>query len=218
MPKKDDLKNRLDELFSSPETSDFLRPKPQLTPAEKPPVQQDMVETVSVASTIEKVSSIFDSLTVGMCMTGLDGRLAWVNDAFGQMLGYSPAELVGTSFQSLTHPDDLKVGSDAMRAMLSGAANSANIAKRYIRKDGQIVWVELNITLTRDADGKPEYFTTVALDVTRQHETASILERRTAQMASIMDATPGLDLCQRSRASIRDGEPGFCGRSWSQEG
>jgi PAS domain S-box-containing protein len=113
-----------------------------------------------------------------------------VNDAFCEMLGYARSELEGVSFQTLTHPEDLKVGAEAMRAMLSGASPSARFEKRYLRKDKQVVWVELNVILIRDPEGKPLHFVTVALDVTKQHATAALLEKRVQELNYVMDATP----------------------------
>lgn len=195
MPRSDDLKNRLDELFSSmplaePDvaavtkraTPSGLRPTPG-TSSQSTEVMQATGDTLL----LNAFQGAFESVSVGMILTSLEGRLMKVNDAFCQMLGYERAELEGVNFQRLTHPDDLKVGAETMRAMLSGATRAARIEKRYMHKDGTVVWVELNITLMLDLDGRPSHFVTVALDVTQQRATASMLEKRVQELNCLND-------------------------------
>lgn len=194
MSRSDDLKNRLDELFSAvPVVEAEVQPlvKPESQASLLKPILEDKLAGPAMASA-EEVSAqafqgAFENVAIGMILTGLDGRLIRVNEAFSQMLGYPQAELEGMSFQTLTHPEDLKVGAEAMRAMLSGVARTARIEKRYLHKDGPIVWVELNITLMRDAEEKPAYFVTIALDVSRQHETAAMLEKRVQELNCLND-------------------------------
>lgn len=199
MPRSDDLKYRLEELFSSMTSADADVEAPgrlaspddfRRSPAGSVLPQPDSQagESKMLAGSAFEVA--FENLKVGMILTDLDGRLLRVNDAFSQLLGYPRSELEGVSFQSLTHPEDLKVGAEAMRAMLSGATTSARLEKRYLRKDEQVVWVELNIALIRGMDDKPSHFVTVALDVSQQHATAALLEKRVQELNYVMDATP----------------------------
>jgi PAS domain S-box-containing protein len=199
MPRSDDLKNRLEELFStmSATDSDMELPGRLANPAGlsqgsgEPPLPQPVFQAEDARMRGAGVlDSAFEHLAVGMILTSLDGRLIKVNEAFCQLVGYENSELEGVSFQSLTHPDDLKVGADAMRAMLSGAKTSARFEKRYIRKDKQVVWVELNVTLIRDAYNKPSHFVAIALDVSNQHVTSAMLEKHVQELNYVMDATP----------------------------
>ena len=63
-----------------------------------------------------------------------------VNKAFGDMLGYDPDELQGTNWQDLTHPDDIEVSQIEYDSILSGKIDTARFTKRYLKKNGLIVW------------------------------------------------------------------------------
>jgi PAS domain-containing protein len=134
MSKSDDLKNRLDEIFSTIPATVVPEPEVELplqaVAREVAPTPLPEPETLEAAA----FEIGFEHAAVGMVMTTPDGRLQRVNDAFCRMLGYERTELEGFSFQSLTYKDDISVGSDAMKAMLSGKSKTAQIRKRYVQK------------------------------------------------------------------------------------
>jgi PAS domain S-box-containing protein len=174
MPKSDNLKDRLNELFSSVEV-EGLPEAGNARSQPTPPVAAPGLGDISEAA--------FENLAVGMLLTGIDGRFLRVNSSFCEMLGYAREEILGRNFQSLTYEEDLQVGADAMRDMLGGKTNSARIQKRYIHKEKRLIWVELNITLVRELEGKPVYFVVVVQDITRQRKTAALLEERVQELA-----------------------------------
>src|SRR5215467_11082952 len=84
----------------------------------------------------------FEHATIGFSITDLEGLLLEVNEAYCAITGYTDAELRQThDFKTLTHPDDLPANVEKIRALLDGEIPEFKIEKRYIRKDGQIVWV-----------------------------------------------------------------------------
>ena len=95
----------------------------------------------------ELFRTAFDSSPVGMCMTTLDGSLMKVNQAFSNTLGFTKMELQGKHFNDLTHPEDLEIGREALRQMLSGEIASAGFEKRYLHKNGEPVWAYVNSSL-----------------------------------------------------------------------
>jgi PAS domain S-box-containing protein len=135
----------------------------------------------------------FESNPVGMVMTSLDGRFLQVNDAFCQLLGYSRQELEGRSFQSLTYPEDETVGREAISMMLKGDSQTARMQQRYTCKDGQLVWADLNVTLSRDQTGQPQFIITTIRDVTPQRDTSALLEKRVRELNCLNDIGHKLD-------------------------
>ena len=94
------------------------------------------------------------------------------------MLGYSVEELKTRTFQDLTHPDDLTANLSVLNKTLVGEADSYSIEKRYVRKDGGIVWASLTVGCVRKLDGTVDYFVSVIQDITdRKHAEARLAER-----------------------------------------
>ena len=107
-----------------------------------------------------------------MALTSTDFRFLRVNRALCQITGYTPAQLEGLPVASITHPEDLKADWEARGAMLEGEMSSHRAEKRYLHAAGSAVWVMINSTLVRDADGVPLHFLSQMQDITesRRHE------------------------------------------------
>ena len=189
MSKSDDLKNRLDEIFSTIPAPVVLEPEVELPSHDVAPVP--LPESATLEEAVFETG--FQYAAVGMVMTTPDGRLQRVNDAFCRMLGYERTELEGFSFQLLTYKEDLSVGSDAMKGMLSGKSRTAQIRKRYVHKNGSLIWVELNITLLLDKSGKPSYFVSIIHDVTEQLLTSDLLQKRVQELDCLNDIGHKID-------------------------
>ena len=110
----------------------------------------------------------FDYSPTGMALTGLDGRLVEVNAAFARMLGFDdPGQLVGQDFARYTHPDDLAANREGIRMMVEeGKPYVAE--KRYIRRDGAVVYALMGSTAVLDADGRPSMLFTQVQDITER--------------------------------------------------
>lgn len=107
---------------------------------------------------------------VGMSLVTPEGRYTAVNAAFCSMLGYDAATLLSMRFHDLTHPDDLDDDLELLRETLAGRRTSYRLVKRYLRADGEVVWVDLSVALLREEDGTPIHFIGQVLDITEQHE------------------------------------------------
>jgi PAS domain S-box-containing protein len=107
----------------------------------------------------------FEQAAVGVALVAPDGRWLTVNDRLCRIVGYSAEELMRSDFQSITHPDDLAADLGFVGKMLTGEIASYAMEKRYIRKDGSIVWINLTVGLVRDDGGKPDYFVSVVEDI-----------------------------------------------------
>jgi PAS domain S-box-containing protein len=120
--------------------------------------------------------SAFDSSAVGMALTALDTTFVQVNARLAEMLGYTPAELMRLSVAEITHPDDLGADLEFVDQMKRGECDHYTREKRYIRKDGSILWGELTVSLVRGYDGTPTHVVSHIHDVTAQRETALLFE------------------------------------------
>jgi len=109
----------------------------------------------------ERYRAVFDSVGVGVDLVDPDGKFLQVNQALCEMLGYSDEELKNLTVMEVTHPDDLEISRSKLQAVIAGEMNSYRIEKRYIRKDGSVVWADLSVSAIRDTAG--EHFATVGV-------------------------------------------------------
>lgn len=114
----------------------------------------------------ERFRGAFEGAAIGMAMVAPDGRWLRVNDSLTRLLGYSSDELLDLTFQDITHPDDLQRDLEAVKDVLGGRLSWYHMEKRYVRKDGTIVWGLLAVSLVRDAAGVPAYFISQISDIT----------------------------------------------------
>jgi PAS domain S-box-containing protein len=113
----------------------------------------------------ERFRNAFDYAAIGMALVGLDGQWLKVNQSLCEITGYSEQELLAMSFQSITHPDDLDIDLNYAHQLLNGEIRSYQMEKRYIHKQGHIVWVLLNGSLVRQPQGQPLHFIAQIKDI-----------------------------------------------------
>ncbi|MDG3005465.1 hybrid sensor histidine kinase/response regulator [Paludisphaera mucosa] len=114
----------------------------------------------------ERFRGAFDSAAIGMALVAPDGRWLKVNEALCEIVGYPPEELLGRTFQDVTYPEDVEADQEEARRLLAGETSSYRMEKRYLRKDGRVVWVMLSVSLVRDGEGAPLHFVAQIEDVT----------------------------------------------------
>ena len=136
--------------------------------------------------------TLFEQAQAGMAFSDLNGRLTSTNEAFRQLVGYTDKELEGVSVLELTHPDDLPLAEVALRNVLSGESPGYRIDKRYIRKDGQSVWVDVAARMVRDGDGRALYIQSVVVDI-RDRMRAEILQSARFAVTQALVTSPGWD-------------------------
>ena len=123
----------------------------------------------------KRFRSSMEYAAIGMALVAPDGRWLRVNRALCKIVGYCEAELLATNFQSITHPDDLEEDLNCVRRMLAGEIDTYELEKRYIHKDGHPVWIQLNVSLVRDAEGHPVHFISQIQDITERKRQADEL-------------------------------------------
>lgn len=116
----------------------------------------------------ERLRSVFELASVGIALVTPDGRWSAVNATTCEILGYSESELLGTSFKAVTHPDDLAADVEQLQLLAAGAIPHYDQQKRYVRRDGSIIWVHLNVSMKAGPNGKPEYFISALTDIQAQ--------------------------------------------------
>jgi diguanylate cyclase (GGDEF)-like protein/PAS domain S-box-containing protein len=125
----------------------------------------------------ERFRRAFEDAPIGMAVATLDGRFLEVNQALCAITGYAAAELTGTTFSRITHPEDVDADLAVMRGLIAGELSSSVDEKRYLRPDGSIVWVARSVTLVRDADGRPLHLLDQIQDITERRRFEHELRR-----------------------------------------
>ncbi len=113
---------------------------------------------------------IHDNAPIGMAIISLDGRWSNVNNRLCEIVGFSKAELEHLTIQDITYKDDLEIDSDSQAKLLSGKLSSYQVEKRYVQKNGQLIWILISVSLVKDKNGKPFYLISQIQDINdRKH-------------------------------------------------
>jgi PAS domain S-box-containing protein len=114
----------------------------------------------------ERFRTAFENAPIGMDIVDLEGRFLQINSAFCELTGYTEQELLSRTFQDITYPDDLEADLALLNQLHAGEIPSYKMEKRYLRKDGQVIWGRVHASLVRDQRGVPLYFIGQIEDIT----------------------------------------------------
>src|SRR5262245_59684821 len=162
----------------------------------------------------------FENAAVGIARVAPDGCWLEVNQRLCDIVGYTRKELMTKTFGDITHPDDLESDWNQARRLLAGEIENYSMEKRYYRKDGSIVWVNLTVSLARKADGSPDYFVSVIEDISARKRLEEANMKRGALLADVGDAlaehqAPMQSMLQKSaEALVRHLDAAFA-RIWT---
>jgi len=131
--------------------------------------KRKMAEEELIEST-ERFQLSFKIANIAICLVSLEGRLVMVNNQMCKMFGYSKEELEAMSTEDLAHPEDLGISPNYIQQAISGSADRQRFVKRYVHKDGHIVWGEVSSTIIRNDEGNPQYFISYVLDITERKQ------------------------------------------------
>jgi PAS domain S-box-containing protein len=132
----------------------------------------------------------FDSSPIGIALVAPHGRWLQVNPALCAIVGYTEAQLLATTFQVLTHPDDLDTDLAYVQRMLAGTIDAYQMEKRYIHKAGHFVRVLLNVSLVRDTRDQPCYFVSQVQDITARKQAEAELIETYSRNYALLEALP----------------------------
>ncbi|MGB5346523.1 MAG: PAS domain S-box protein, partial [Woeseia sp.] len=135
-------------------------------------------ETRRLRDSEEKFRSTFETAALGMLHVDLRGRFTRANPSVCKIIGYSEDELLGMNPETLSHPDDLELGQQERRRMFAGEIPSYAIEKRYIRKDGSVVWLNVTISTVRGKSGEIEYAVALLEDISWRKQAEAELHRQ----------------------------------------
>jgi PAS domain S-box-containing protein len=138
----------------------------------------------------EQYRATFDRAAVGIAHVGLDGRWLRFNQALCDYLGYSPEELREKTFGDITHEDDLESDWEQARRLAAGVIDTYTMDKRYIRKDGSVMWVNLTASMLRDPDGQPLHYIAIVEDITQRREVEQSLRESEDHFRFMVDSIP----------------------------
>lgn len=110
---------------------------------------------------------IFEQAPIGIAVLGLDERFERVNTRFCQMMGFAEEELRQRTAEDMTHPEDIEAGRQLAQALLDGQPRGTG-DKRYLRKNGGVLWVNRTACLMRDGEGKPHHFLIMVEDISER--------------------------------------------------
>jgi PAS domain S-box-containing protein len=140
----------------------------------------------------ELLRSAFDHAPTGMSVVAADGKWLRVNDAYCRMLGYGREELIGKRFRELTHPDDVTRDDEFVAGVAAGRGDSLERDRRYLHKDGSVVWVHVRAQVIRDQAGVPLYAVSHLQDITDRKRSEQKLRDSERRLRSVIDNTPSL--------------------------
>ncbi|MEO1671534.1 MAG: PAS domain S-box protein [Cyanobacteria bacterium J06631_2] len=106
----------------------------------------------------ERFRHAFENAATGEALVDLQGKFIQVNRSLCETLGYGEAELLGKTFHSITHPEDLEIDLRYVQQLLAGKIRTYQMEKRYCQKSGSTVWALLSVSLVKDIDNQPKYF------------------------------------------------------------
>jgi PAS domain S-box-containing protein len=135
----------------------------------------------------EEFRTTFELAAVGMAHVRPDGRILRANQKFCAILGYSQDELQGRSFQELTYSPDLDANLALLERLLAGEISTYSLEKRYLRKDGSLVWVHLTASLKRDQVGTPAYGIAVVEDISARKAAEEALRQSEQQYRQLFE-------------------------------
>ncbi|MEP0869368.1 PAS domain S-box protein [Trichocoleus desertorum AS-A10] len=132
----------------------------------------------------QRFRATFEQAAVGIGHVGLDGQWLRVNQKLCDIVGYSRSELLNLTFQDITHPDDLAADLGHVHQILAGTISTFSMEKRYICKNGSTNWVNLTVSLMREAT-QPKYFISVIEDISERRQAEAKLQKSLKELSDI---------------------------------
>ncbi len=141
----------------------------------------------ALRETEEHFRNAFDYAAIGMALVSPQGSWLRVNRSLCDLIGYSEQELLNSSFQAVTHADDLGGDLANLYRLMQGETPNCQVEKRYVHRMGQIVWALSSVSLVRDSDNQPVHFIFQIQDITERKRAEAAL-----QSLSLVDELTGL--------------------------
>lgn len=142
-----------------------------------------------IAESEQRFRGTFENAAVGIAHVSLDGRWLMVNDRICAIVGYEKEEMLRMNFQGLTYEEDLSADLEHMNELLRGSKGSYAMEKRYLHRNGALVWVNLTVSLIRDQGGAPQYYISIVEDITERKRAVQSLKETNERLKAALDAS-----------------------------
>jgi len=153
---------------------------------------------------------VFEDCPIGMALSTADFRFTRVNEALCTMMGYEENELLKLTFKEITHPDHLKEDSENMKRLFNGEIPVYHTEKRYIRKDGSVIWGALKISIISDDTGNFRFFLAMVENITERKHIEMELQRSEKKFKAIFEKSIDAILLTSPDGKIYDVNPQAC--------
>jgi diguanylate cyclase (GGDEF)-like protein/PAS domain S-box-containing protein len=160
----------------------------------------------------ERFRGAFHHACVGMALVAPDGRWLETNPEFCRMLGYTEAELRERTFVDVSHPDDVGISITRDCELLCGQRDSYQLRKRYIHRDGAVVWSLLHVSLVRDHDRRPLHFVAQVMDISAQRQAESDLRESEERYRDLFESASDLIQVADARGKLH-----YVNRAWREK-
>ncbi len=140
-------------------------------------------------ASLQRFHAYFDHSNVGLAITSLEKGWLEVNDALCNTLGYTREELTRMTWAELTYAEDLAPDLAQFDRMLAGEINSYAMDKRFVHKDGHLVYTRLAVSHLRKPDGSPDYVFAMVEDISERKLSRLALENREKQLRFVLDGS-----------------------------
>jgi PAS domain S-box-containing protein len=151
----------------------------------------------------ERLRKILEYANTGIVITDWNGRFQVCNPVYCNLLGYTRDELREMEFASIIHPDDREAHLALIRRLKAGEVPSFEIEDRYVRKDGQSVWIRKYVSVLHDSSGVPAHLVALVTDVTERNRAAETLRRREElQRAILASLAPHIAVLDRTGSIV----------------
>jgi PAS domain S-box-containing protein len=127
-------------------------------------------DITALRETERRFRKVFEEAAIGMALMDMDGNLLDSNPALQKLLGYSKDELHRLSYKEYTHPKDIPTSARLFKELAEGTRDAYTREKRYIRKDGRLVWGQVTVSMLRDAGGEPQFTIVMTEDITQRKQ------------------------------------------------
>jgi PAS domain S-box-containing protein len=150
-----------------------------------PPPIPDLSDDAGLAPGDAIFRELFEGAPIGMAILALDERFLRVNTAFCEMVGYSNEELRKRTAEDITFADDIETGRQLARSLLDGTVRSTG-DKRYVHKNGDVLWVSRTASIIRNEQGAPQYFLLMVEDISERKAAEAALEKSRRELEAAL--------------------------------
>lgn len=155
-------------------------------------IHERKLAEVALRASEERFRGIFESSAIGVSLANRDGQWLMINPALCHILGYPEHALMQRNYEQISHPDDMARDRMLTNELYEGKRSSFQMEKRYLHRDGHVVWVNLTVAMVRDADGQPVHTVAHIEDIGARKRLELELRSSQDNLRATLDALPDL--------------------------